>query len=87
MTRGRRGARGARGLRGKTGHTGPQGPRLKRADVVAMVDDEFTQMKHALHLQLVRMGQIQVQLDAIHKVVKQLLEQGRHALSVAEFKA
>jgi hypothetical protein len=56
---------------------GPPGPKLKRADVVAMIDDQLTHLRRQLDVQLSRMAQIQQQLDQIHVVVKQLLRQGQ----------
>ena len=54
---------------------GPLGPKLKRADVVAMVDDQLTYLRRQIDVQVTRMGQIQQQLDQIHSVVKKLLQQ------------
>jgi hypothetical protein len=58
---------------------GAAGPKLKRADVVAMLDDQLSQLRGQLDVHLTRMGQIQQQLDQIHSVVKQLLYQGRNS--------
>jgi hypothetical protein len=43
--------------------------------VLAMVDDQFQAIRKELALQLARMGQIQVQLDQIHSIVKQLVKE------------
>jgi hypothetical protein len=74
-------SRGPRGLVGKQGAPGPQGaqgargpigPTMKRADVLAMVDDQFVSIRQELSLQFSRLGQIQVQLDQIHTMLKKL---------------
>ncbi len=72
---GARGPRGAAGPQGPTGPSGPVGPKLQRADMLAMVDDQFSQIRRRLDTQLTRMAQIQQQLDQIHTVVKQLVRQ------------
>jgi hypothetical protein len=46
---------------------------MERADVLAMVEDQFTELRKQLDVQLVRMSQIQQQLDQIHTAVKQLI--------------
>jgi hypothetical protein len=38
-----------------------------------MVEDQFAEIRKELSLQLARMGQIQVQLDQIHAMVKKLV--------------
>lgn len=63
--KGTRGRKGARGLRGPAGVAGPAGPRMKPAEVLALVDDQFFQIRKQLDLQLQRTGQLQVQLDRI----------------------
>jgi len=63
--KGSRGRKGARGLRGPAGVAGPAGPRMKPAEVLALVDDQFFQIRRQLDLQLQRTGQLQVQLDRI----------------------
>lgn len=87
---GQRGQRGARGAAGKTGArgqvgpagpagpagpTGPVGPKLDRADVLAMVEDQFTVIRKQLETQLIRMSQIQQQLDQIHSAVRRLIQE------------
>jgi hypothetical protein len=75
--RGPAGQRGVRGKTGKTGLTGPAGPAgvsPTRADVLAMVEDQFTEIRKELSIQLTRMGQIQVQLDQIHGLIKKLVQ-------------
>ena len=73
--RGERGARGATGARGAKGAQGPVGPTMSRADILAVVDDQFNVMRKQLETQLTRMAQIQQQLDQIHVLVKGLVEQ------------
>ncbi len=73
--RGSIGPRGAQGARGATGLTGPKGPRVNRADVLAMVDDQFLDIRKEMALQLTRMSQIQMQLDQIYTMLKKLMRQ------------
>ena len=75
---GQGGARGERGKRGRTGPVGPAGPAgatPSRAAVLAMVEDQFLEIRKELGLQLTRMGQIQTQLDQIHGLVKKLVQE------------
>ena len=74
--RGRTGARGKAGARGKTGKTGPRGPSMKRSEVLAIVADQFGEIRKALDLQLLRIAQIQAQLDHLGGLVKRLVEEG-----------
>ena len=73
--RGPIGPRGEQGARGATGQTGPKGPKVNRADVLAMVDDQFLDIRKEMALQLARMAQIQVQLDQIYAMLKKLMRQ------------
>ena len=73
--RGETGVEGPRGERGSRGPAGPVGPRVSRADVLAMLDDQFEDIHKELSVQLTRMGQIQVQLDRIQTIAKKLLDQ------------
>lgn len=73
---GERGKQGATGEQGARGPTGPAGPRMSRADVLAMVEDQFRDIRKEMALQLARMGQIQLQLDQIHKLLKTLVAGG-----------
>ena len=74
---GERGATGPRGATGQPGPMGPAGPRLNRADVLAMVEDQFGEIRKEMALQLQRMGQMQVQLDQIAAMLKKLLAADR----------
>jgi hypothetical protein len=40
---------------------------MTAAEVLALVDDQFAQIRKQLELQLLRTGQLQVQLDTIQK--------------------
>lgn len=71
---GRTGVRGERGATGARGPAGPAGAVLSRRDVLAMVEDQFAEMRKELTLQLARMGQIQAQLDQIHTMIKKLAQ-------------
>jgi len=57
------------------GPAGPPGPTMTRADVLAMVEDQFQELRKQLDVQLVRMSQIQQQLDQIHAAIKQLIHE------------
>jgi hypothetical protein len=46
---------------------------MKAAEVLALVDDQFMGIRKQLDLNLTRMGQVQVQLDEIHGLLKQLV--------------
>jgi len=48
---------------------------MTRADVLAMVEDQFQELRKQLDVQLVRMSQIQQQLDQIHAAIKQLIHE------------
>ena len=54
--RGLRGASGKRGAGSPSSVTGRAGPSLKRADVLAMVEDQFMAIRKEMALQLARMG-------------------------------
>ena len=74
-TRGEHGARGARGERGPAGPAGPAGPKMRPAEVLALVDDQFMEIRKQLDVQLKRTAQLQVQLDQIHGLVKRLVNE------------
>ena len=73
IRRGPRGHSGAIGPAGPTGPAGPEGPRVNRADVIAMVEDQFYEIRKEMSLQLQRMAQMQVQLDHIALMLKKLV--------------
>lgn len=64
---GARGRQGERGVQGVRGPVGPAGPKMKSAEVLALVDDQFTEIRKQLTIQLQRTGQLQAQLDRIQK--------------------
>lgn len=64
---GRRGETGARGERGRRGPVGPAGPKMRAAEVLALVDDQFVEIRKQLNIQLQRTAQLQMQLDKIQK--------------------
>lgn len=72
---GERGQRGERGLKGERGERGPAGPAPSRADILAVVEDQFYEMRKQLDVQLTRFAQLQAQLDQIHKLLKQLVKE------------
>jgi hypothetical protein len=93
---GTRGARGPQGLKGATGSRGPRGrrgaagPSTSPADILAVVEDQFSQITKQLSEQLTRTGQVQVELDRharelqevhaqlreVQKIVKRFLASG-----------
>ena len=73
--RGPIGPRGEQGTRGAPGRPGPAGPKINRADVLAMVDDQFLDIRKEMAAQLTRMAQIQMQLDQIYVMLKKLVLQ------------
>jgi hypothetical protein len=71
--RGRPGATGTRGARGRTGPPGMTGISATRADILAVVQDEFSEVRKQFAIQIERTGQMQLQLDIIQGLLKQLL--------------
>lgn len=65
-----------RGKAGAAGHRGSPGPAMKPSEVLAVVDDQFRQIRKGLDLQLQRTAQIQAQLDHLDALVKQLVGVG-----------
>ena len=55
------------GERGATGERGPAGPSASREDILAVVSDQFEALAKRLDTQLVRMAQMQQELDASRK--------------------
>jgi hypothetical protein len=74
MKYGKRGRRGAAGVRGRTGPAGPPGPKVQRAEILAVVDDEFRQVRKNFKTQLQHTTKIQKRLDEIHGLLKTLIE-------------
>ena len=72
--KGEQGARGARGQQGARGAQGPAGPPASRADILAVVEDQFAEVRKQLDIQLTRFAQLQLQLDQIHKLLKQVVK-------------
>ena len=75
--RGPRGVRGFRDRTGKPGATGPGGPagtQTDGADVLARVDEQFRDVRRQLETQLLRMAQIQEQIDRIQGVVEHVMQ-------------
>jgi hypothetical protein len=60
---------------GAAGERGPAGPVPSRIDILAAVEDQFSEMRKQLDLQLMRFAQLQVQLDQIHKLLKQIVKE------------
>lgn len=74
--RGLRGRTGATGATGVKGERGQPGPTATRTQILAAVQSEFDELRKHLQVQLERTAQMQQQLDAIHKLLKQTLEAG-----------
>ena len=47
----------------------------RREDVLALVEDQFSEMRTQLGIQLTRFAQLQVQLDQIHKMLTKLVKE------------
>ena len=73
--RGATGRTGKTGARGLTGARGPAGPKMRPGEVLALVEDQFGEIRLQLDLQLKRTAQLQAQLDQIHNLVKALVSQ------------
>jgi hypothetical protein len=71
---GKRGRRGKTGARGRTGRAGPAGPKVQRAEILAVVDDQFIEVRRNFKTQLKHTTKIQTQLDEIHGLLKTLIE-------------
>ena len=71
---GMRGPSGERGAKGERGERGPAGPPPRREDILALIDDQFSEIKQQLGIQLTRFGQLQAQLDQIHVLLKQIVK-------------
>ena len=71
------GARGPTGARGRTGAKGPTGDPGPNAspDYILWVDQQFRELRENLHVQLVRTGQLQAELDRHHKELRETREQ------------
>lgn len=48
---------------------------MRPAEVLALVEDQFAEIRKQLELQLKRFAQLQAQLDQIHNLVKQLVNE------------
>ena len=70
--RGARGAKGPPGSRGTRGLRGPAGKSLSRADILAMVEEQFAGIQKHLSEQLTRTAQVQAQLDRHHQELAKL---------------
>ncbi len=51
------------------GPMGPPAEKLQRGDVLAMVEEQFVELRRELNTQSVRIGQLQQQLNEIHSVI------------------
>ena len=72
---GKTGPAGPAGPQGATGPAGPVGPSMARADILAVVEDQFYDVRKRLDVQLERTGQLQAQIDAQHKEMVALRQQ------------
>src|SRR5688500_15382824 len=67
VPRGASGERGPTGERGAQGERGPAGPNVSKEDILAVVADQFDAITKRMDTQLVRMAQMQQELDAARK--------------------
>jgi len=72
--RGERGERGQHGERGERGERGPAGPPARREDILAVIDDQISEIRKELEVQLTRFAQVQTQLDSIQATVRKLVK-------------
>jgi hypothetical protein len=63
VRRGEKGIRGERGARGKRGARGPQGPPGVLNGELAKMADQMERVVEELHTQLMRIAQMQAQID------------------------
>ena len=68
----KRGARGDRGPAGPTGPRGPAGPVMAPADILAVVEDQFYDVRKRLDAQLTRTAEVQQQLEGQRKEIAEL---------------
>ena len=68
------GKQGASGKHGPAGARGPAGPAMSRADILAVVEDQFYVVRKRLDVQFTRTGEIQLQLDVERKEIQLQLE-------------
>lgn len=61
-----------RGPAGPRGRRGPAGPQMARADILAVVEDQFYELRKRLDVQLTRTGEFQQQLDAQRQEIAEL---------------
>jgi hypothetical protein len=81
MTRGKTGKSGPReatGARERRGAGGASGPLVRRAEILAIVDDQFVEVRKNFKTQLKYATKIQTQLNEIHSVLKNLIEQSSY---------
>jgi hypothetical protein len=74
----KRGLRGKTGARGRTGPAGPAGPKVQREEILAIVDDQFVEVRKNFKTQLTHTTKIHKQLDEIHGLLKKLIEQSSY---------
>lgn len=72
---GKRGERGPAGQRGAKGARGPAGPAPNRAQILAAVEGQLADIRRQLEIQLTRFGQLQAQVDHIHGLLKQVIQE------------
>jgi len=46
---------------------------MKPAEVLALVEDQFYELRKQLDIQLKRFGDLQAQLDQIHRLIKSIV--------------
>ena len=68
-------AQGPRGRKGARGARGPVGPAASQADILAVVDNQLSEIRNQLTVQMTRTGQIQAELDRARRDTTQLHDQ------------
>jgi hypothetical protein len=48
---------------------------MKPAEVLALVEDQFYELRKQLDIQLTRFAELQAQLDQIHRLLKSIVSQ------------
>ena len=69
---GKQGGRGERGPEGPAGPPGPVGASMRPADILAVVEAQFYDVRKRLDIQLTRTAEIQQQLDGQRKEIAEL---------------
>src|SRR5262245_10121364 len=80
--KGAKGEKGATGRRGIAGPRGPVGPSVSRAQMLAAVAEHFVEVNQRLETQLIRIAQLQEQLDRQQKDIGETRDDLSHIRNV-----